>query len=305
VPYLMFLAICAIWGGSFILMKKASLCYTPVTIGAWRVIGGAAVLGAIWGLRRLSATKGRISVDRKWLRPFSIVVVLGFLWPYCIQPYLITRDGSAFVAMTVAFNPLFTIFVSLPLLGIQPTPRQMIGVGGALVCMAILMADGLTRQIPLSHILLGLSVPFGYAVSNVVIRGWLKEIPALDLTLAALSVSLLILGPLALLVPADAEPRLDQWWVATTCMLALGVFGTGLAMYWFNLLIKTQGPLFAGMVTNLVPLGAVFWGWMDSETVTVAQIGAVLGVLSMVTLVQYGSASPTSVSVRPATVARD
>ncbi|HLQ43741.1 MAG TPA: hypothetical protein VK137_03350, partial [Planctomycetaceae bacterium] len=35
--YVLFLLICLIWSGSFLLMKKATLVFSPVSVGAWRV----------------------------------------------------------------------------------------------------------------------------------------------------------------------------------------------------------------------------------------------------------------------------
>lgn len=43
-PYLWFALICAVWGGSFILMKKAALAFSPVAVGMGRALGGAAIL---------------------------------------------------------------------------------------------------------------------------------------------------------------------------------------------------------------------------------------------------------------------
>ncbi len=59
--YVQFLAICLIWGGSFLLMKKAYLAFGPVTIAAWRVLGGAAILALIWlVVRRAQRGGGRL-----------------------------------------------------------------------------------------------------------------------------------------------------------------------------------------------------------------------------------------------------
>ncbi len=60
------------------------------------------------------------------------------------------------------------------------------------------------------------------------------------------------------------------------------------------MLIKTQGPLFAGMVTYVVPVLALFWGQYDSERLTPLQLAAITGVLIMVALVQWGAADPSS-----------
>lgn len=56
-------------------------------------------------------------------------------------------------------------------------------------------------------------------------------------------------------------------------------------------LIQREGPLFAGMTAYLIPLGALAWGWYDDEEVTVLQVVAVLGILAMVALVQFGPRS--------------
>jgi len=49
-------------------------------------------------------------------------------------------------------------------------------------------------------------------------------------------------------------------------------------------------PSVAGMTTNVVPLGAIFWGWFDHEPISAAQCGAMLGILAMVSLVQFRAA---------------
>ncbi|HUY93609.1 MAG TPA: hypothetical protein VMV10_33085 [Pirellulales bacterium] len=61
-------------------------------------------------------------------------------------------------------------------------------------------------------------------------------------------------------------------------------------MLMFNKMVLDQGPLFAGMVTYLVPVGAMVWGWLDEERVTLLQGVALTGIFAMVALVQYGAA---------------
>ena len=171
-PYVLFALICAIWGSSFILMKKATLAFSPVSVAAWRVAGGALVLAALWGLqRRPWKLEGR-----DW-GVIAFVVLVGYAWPYAVQPHLVALHGSAFIGMTVSFVPLLTVIVSVPLLGVYPTKRQLIGVIGGLVCMLALMADGFMRQVPLSDLALAATVPLNYAVTNVVIRRSLQQMP--------------------------------------------------------------------------------------------------------------------------------
>jgi drug/metabolite transporter (DMT)-like permease len=285
-PYVFFLLICGFWSGSFILMKKAALCFSPVGIGAGRVIGGAAVLGIIWWHR-----SQRWSFERQDIGPLVLVVLCGFVWPFSIQPWLVARHGSAFIGMTVSFTPLLTMAVSIPLLGIYPTARQVAGVCGALVFLGVLMWDGLERQIPAAELACAMTVPLSYALTNTVIRRCLSRVRTLELTFVSLLAASSVLIPLAFVGRAETTSGGEDFTVQAIAALAvLGIFGTGVATLMFNRLIVEQGPLFAGMVTNLVPVGAVLWGWGDHEQITVRQIVALLGLVAMVTFVQAGAA---------------
>ena len=284
-PYALFVLICVIWGGSFLLMKKAALVFSPISVGAWRVAGGAAVLAILWLIHR-----DPIGWRRRDAGSLAFVVFAGYVWPYCMQPWLITRHGSSFIGMTVSFTPLFTMLASVPLLGVIPHPRQAVGVLGALLGLGLLMSEGFSRQIPAAHLLLAASVPFGYALVNTWMRRHLTHVPPLMFTFVAMAVASALLQPLSWFTPSPAPPSPNAFWPAVICLLLLSVIGTGLAMFWFNKLIHDRGPLFAGMVTNLVPAGAVVWGWIDGETVTPKQLMALVIILPMVALVQFGDA---------------
>ncbi|MGE0758365.1 MAG: DMT family transporter [Pirellulaceae bacterium] len=283
-PYVLFLACSLVWSTSFILMKKAALGFTPLSIGAWRCVWGATILGVLSWQQGLLHMPSR----RVWW-PMAAVTLLGCAGPYVIQPWVVARQGSAFMALVVSFVPLATIVASVPLLGQWPTMRQTLGVCGALGCMALLMADGLERRAGWSVLTLAALVPCGYALANTVIRRWLQDLPALTLTFFLLTFSAALLLPLSQLQqPPSATGRV--WWGAWLSVAALGLVGTGLATYWFNKLIRDHGPLFAGMTTNLVPLGAVLWGWLDRETVSGRQWLALAGIVMMVAWVQIGAA---------------
>lgn len=285
-PYLWFSLICAVWGSSFILMKKAALVFSPVAVGLGRALGGAAILALLWWWR-----PGRWSLTARDLPPLALVAFCGFAWPYSMQPYLVARHGSAFVGLTITFTPLLTIIASVPLLGVYPTRRQLLGVLGALLFLMLLLLDGWERNVPVRDLFWAVTVPLGYAVTNTIIRRSLRHVPALGLTLVSLSAAAFVLVPLVVLTPGPARASTNDLPLAIASLLVLGVMGTGLAMYLFNQLIHDHGPLFAGMVTNLVPVGALAWGWIDDERVTPLQLAALAGLLTMVAFVQYRAAA--------------
>lgn len=284
-PYILFLLICAIWGSNFMLMKQAALAFSGLEIAIGRVLGGLFVLGLFWWWHG-----ARWQLRRSDWLPLALVVAIGYACPYTIQPVLVGKHGGALIGMSVSFVPLFTVVLSIPFLGIVPSRRQVAGVCGALVCLIAILVDSVERAIPLLDLCLAISVPLGYALANICIRRRLMHISSLDFSFLALLWTVACLLPVLWFDMTPGPPSRGDWLWSLMAVILLGTVGTGLANWMFNLLILQQGPLFAGMVTNLVPLGAVIWGWADREQVTALQIGALVGTMVMVGLVQYGAA---------------
>jgi drug/metabolite transporter (DMT)-like permease len=288
-PYVSFVVVCCIWGSSFVLMKRAMLGLSPIEVGAWRDFGGAVVLALIFLLARR-----QFAVRKQDFIPLLGVAILGFAWPHSVQPELVGRIGGAFVGMTVGMTPLLTIFVSIPILGVFPTPRQVFGIIGALVCMAILMEDGLRHHVALSDLLVAFSVPTTYSIANCWIRRRLRHLPPLELTMLCLGTASCVLLPLSVWFEDDRTLHAPHWPIAVASVAILGIAGTGIATLLFNKLVQDQGPLFATMTTNIVPVGAVLWGWADGERITAVQLAALVGILVMVSIVQFGAAQPVA-----------
>lgn len=276
-----FATICLLWGSNFILMKKALTCFGPVTVGGARVALGAAVVAVIWWLR-----KEAWPVNRKHAGHLCMVAFLSYIYPYIAQPYLINRSqSSAFVGMMVSLVPLSTILVSIPMLRIHPTPRQIIGVVGGLLCFCLVFYEGFTvRGLSAFDLLLAGSVPIGYAAINTYIKKYLSDVPPIPLTLISLAMAAVAILPIGLAI----EPmRLDDnlpW--ALIALITLGSIGTGVATILFYKLIRERGPLFAGMVTYIIPTLAMLFGAADREKLTLLQLFALLGIFAMVALVQ-------------------
>ncbi len=300
---LRFLAVCFVWGASFWLMKEAGAVFGAWTIGATRVVLAGAVLGAWVKLRKPAAGAapgaGGLRAALRGRRAawgFGFVVVLGFVYPFWMQPLLIGRlQNSGFIGMTVAIVPLSTIAASAVLLRRRPTRREWVGVLAGLAAMPLLAGAGAKLGVGAGSLLLALSIPFVYACSNTVIRATLSGVGAVRLTAGACGAAALVLVPLAAGEPvrwaADPAGNLR----AAAALATLGLVGTGLALALFNRLIQTRGPLYAGMVTYVIPVEALLLGWLDGEPVAPAQLLALAVILASVAVVQWpaGPGTPT------------
>jgi drug/metabolite transporter (DMT)-like permease len=275
----LFLFTSVTWGASFILMKKAGLAFGPITIGCLRVAGGALALAAL-----ATVTKGWWRPRRRDLAAVALVIALGYALPYCLQPYLITRHGSSFVGIMIGLQPLLTILVSMPMLGTRPNARELIGVIGGLICLVALMQDGLSRSVPWPHFAMAVSVPLGYVIANIAVKKYFSAANPLGLTIFLLIITSMILAPFSAR-ESVAREHLVQ---ASVAVAILGILGTGLCAYAFYVMIRERGPLYASMITYLIPLGALAFGWFDGERITAVQVAAVMGILAMVALVEVG-----------------
>jgi drug/metabolite transporter (DMT)-like permease len=274
-------------------MERATHAFGPVGVGIGRLLGGAAVLAGVWWLQR---ARHRVSLADVWR--IAGVALVGTSWPFVVQPYCLGQGfGHSYFGMMVALVPLATIVVSVPMLGVWPTKRQVIGVLGGFVCMLLLLQDGSARGMSARLLTFALTVPLSYALGNTYLKWKLSHVHSVPLTALVLAIAAAWLAPLEL-TPGVLErlslmgpSQPNDVAMAIGALAILGVVGTGVAVLLFIHLVVREGPLFAGMVTYVVPVFALMWGAIDGETITPRQLFAMTGVLAMVALVQLGGRS--------------
>ncbi len=262
VAHLAFCFCCFVWGTSFILLERVTHVIGPVEIGIWRMLSGAAVVGACWWVKR--------DAYRMTGRDFALIAVASLLFtapPQVIQAYVLEQGfGHGFFGTMVAAIPLMTIVVSVPMLGVRPTGHQLFGVLGGLGCIFLLVEDGVHRGMSAGLLALTMVIPLSSALSNTFYKWKLPHVPAAPLTTMMLLVSAVALLPL------EAAPRfLNIYGIgmpvgtsvsadAVTYLLLLGIVGSGISTMVYIWLVLTRGPLFAGMTTYVVPVIALLMG---------------------------------------------
>ncbi len=277
--YLLFIITSLIWGAAFFLMKKAGLAFGPLTIGASTTFGGALVLWIPWLVKR-----NKWQVRRQHLIPLLIVALIGYIFPYAAQPFLVKLIGHGFIGMLVALVPIFTILVSIPLLRIYPSRKQFFGTLIGMVCLILMVIDGLDRNVSLFYLFVALLVPFCYAVANALVQRSLQDLPPIILVALFMTAGTIALTPLSLIFETITID--DNFASAIVAIVLLSIFARGIAMLFFYKMIQVNGPLFASMVTYVIPIEALMWSWLDNERITFVQVSAILIVLLVVGVVQ-------------------
>ena len=282
---LLFIGITILWGTSFLLMKKTLLVFEPVTVAAVRMVFGSVTLSILWYWR---GTRWPFTA-RDWPR-LVLMALVAYIVPFVVQPTVIqlveryANHGSAFGAMMVSFVPLLTIIVSLPMLGMRPSARQLLGVLGGMVFIGWLYRNELSMNVPWWCLALGSITPLCYALGNTYIKRRWSDKPVTVMIATFLAISALPTTPYALAVE---EITINESFImACVCLVTLGVVNTGLSSYMFFKIVQDRGPLYAGMTAYTIPCTAIVLAWLDGEAIRVGQLVPIAGVLAMVALVQ-------------------
>src|SRR3954452_7355041 len=294
--WLWLLGLSAIWGGSYLLIKIGLRDLSPEMVAFARIALAAAVLLAIAARRgALAALRGRL----RWVAMLAAVQVAG--------PFLLIAAGeqsisSSLAGILVATTPIFTALLALRL---DPEERsegmRLVGVGVGIAGVVAIFGLDLSG----SGVLGGLAVVlagFGYAVGGFVFKARFADAPPLGVVAGVMAASaLMLLVPAAVPLPSSA-PSIGP----VAAVVALGLFGTGLAFVIFYALIATVGPARTMLVSYVAPGFAVVYGaWFLSEPITAGKVIGLAAVLVGSWLGAGGSVRAGEAAVEEAAVASE
>lgn len=265
----MLLLLAAVWGSSFILMKVGLFGWTHpqeepimngVQLGLLRMClaGTVFIPFAIPHVRGLSRTT--------WVA-LAINGFVGSLIPAMLFAWAQMGLPSAVAGMLNALSPLWTLVIAVGVYGTVVRKRQwwglLIGFLGAMGLMSLKDASGEVHFGAAGLLVLATAC---YGLSINVVRNRLTGLPAVAISALALSMTAL---PAGLGFLASGGPQALQGHPAAgeslLAVVILAWFGTASALIFFNALIKRTDALFASSVTYVIPLVALFWGWLDGE----------------------------------------
>lgn len=258
-----------IWGSSFILMKKALTTYSPIEITLYRIFIVFLVFFPL-------GIKSFFKIKKKTSFVLLLSAIIGSVIPYFLFIKAQTKIDSSLNGILNSITPLFTLLFGVIIFKQKTNFRAIIGVMVGLIGATSLIFLSSGGDIFSSSILYALFPVLGsacYALNINIIKTYLQDIPALKIT----SWSFIFIGPIAgllLFFETDFANNLtnnDPNYLNFICINILGVLGSGLAFWVFNLLIKETSSVFASSVTYLIPIVAIFWGVIDGEDFGIVQ----------------------------------
>jgi len=258
------LVLCAvIWGFSYFLIKHALKGFSPIQVADLRMLaGGITLLPFLYlGFKKIP--------KNKYFYVF-ICSVIGSGIPIYLYPLAQTHISSSVTGIINSLTPLCTYFIGILFFKLPNKKMKLIGVMVGLLGAISLIVFKPQAELKADFFFLcvALSVPFMYGLSSNVLKKNLMGIPSLPLTSMMYFILLIPSIPLFFITDVPTKLKLDP--IAREALpyaLLLGVFGTAVAMSLFNILIQRAHIMFAASVTYLMPVVAIFIGFLDKETI--------------------------------------
>lgn len=251
-----------IWGSSFILIKKSLIGFTPLQLGALRII----ISGFFVFLFGFNTIKGLTKTQWKWL---VISGFLGTFFPVFFFAYAQTEIDSAVASILNALVPLNTILLGFAVFKIASNKRQILGVIIGFVGTAFLILDGAQLNPHQNYLYAGLVLISGvlYGANVNIIKRHLQDVKAITIAVGNFA-AIVIPAFIVLLFTNFFSKETFQgqdFVISLVYVIILSAFGTALAKVMFNKLVQMATPVFASSVTYVMPIVAVFWGLLDGE----------------------------------------
>ncbi len=268
-PIILLMALALIWGSSFILMKNGLKVYSASQVATMRMFFSFICL--------LPLTLRHIW--RIPLRRYGMITLVGLLGngiPAILFATAQTKLNSSTAGVLNCLTPLFTLIVAAVFFrqkfGMRKVVGVVLGLFGA-VALIMLRSNG-SIDPNYTYGLYILLATICYAWSVNLIKHYLHDLPALSIS----AMALLFIGPAFgyyLFQHTDFMIRTelsDGGLIAMSYVFLLAMFGTALSLILFNKLVQLTNPIYASSVTYLIPIVAIFWGFVDGESITFIHI---------------------------------
>lgn len=252
-------ALGAVWGASFLFIKVV-----VEDTGPFELVFGRLLFGLVAVVAYLAATRKRLQFDRKLLVQVSAVSFIGNIVPFAFIAWGEEHISSGTASILNAMVPIFTAVVAAAALEEERfTTGRLVGLMLGFLGVAVLTGEDVL-DITSSNVLGQLAVLAAtvmYGVAAVLNRKILHgrdpvNLAALQVALGAFYAGLILFAGRG--GRPDFHVGLDAW----SSVIALGIFGTGLGMIAFLWLIENIGSVRASLVTYVIPVVAVFLGWI-------------------------------------------
>ncbi len=256
-----FIILAFIWGGSFILIKKGLIQFTPIQVGAFRIAISALAFIPIFLISKVPFPKGKI-----WI--VTLVVLTGNGIPAFLFALAETRLGSAVTGVLNSLTPVFALLMGLIFFGTPFKKHYLLGLFLGCLGIAILMFGEKDWRIS-SYVLFVVAGTLCYGLSANLVKHYCQDIHPIALT----AVGFFFLGIISTIIlwitgAFDKMASAETWEVSMPSLIVLALVCTVFANILFYWLIQKTTVIFGSAIAYAIPCMALVWGSIDGEHIT-------------------------------------
>jgi drug/metabolite transporter (DMT)-like permease len=251
-----FLFLGLIWGSSFLFIALGLETLSPTGIAFWRTFIGAITLLAVVLIGRIKFVRGWNAWVRIWIAGLFMSAIPAVLFGYAEQ-----HVSSALASIINASTPIFTVIAILIAFRAEKPKREVligltVGLLGVFVVLGIWNGFGANEPLAIGALILAVIC---YGIGSPFLRKYVEplKIKPEAAVFGQVSTSAITLLPFYLFGGLTAGPITFN---AVAAMLALGVFGTGLAYVMYYKLLAQVGSAIGSAVTYISPIVGVILG---------------------------------------------
>ncbi|HVJ43715.1 MAG TPA: DMT family transporter [Dongiaceae bacterium] len=256
---MLLLLLSGLWGGSFFFFKILVAELPPFTVVLGR-LGFAAILVNLYLLARRDPLPASFQL---WAR-FLAMGLLNNVIPFTLIVYGETRISSGLASILNTMTPVFGVIVAHFLTATEKLTWArgagvLLGLAGVVVLIGPDAVAGLGRQDVVGETCC-LVAALSYAFAGIYGRRF-RGTPPLKVAAGQITGSALLLLPVAALIdkPWNLPAPSAQVWLA---FAGIAVLSTALAYLLYFRILATAGATNLLLVTFLLPVSALFLGWL-------------------------------------------
>ena len=248
--WVLFLAMCFIWGIPYLLIKVAVSDLNPVTLVFFRTVVGALILLPI------AAARGSLSPLRPYWRWILAYTVIEVAVPWVLLAHGEVRLTSSLTGLLIAATPFVTVVLGLITRSHERfDARRVVGLAVGLLGVAALVGLNVAADDLVAAGEVGL-VAVCYAIGPTIVARRLSNVPGIGVVAVSLVLPAIAYAPLALTHLPSAIPPPQ----VLLAVAILGVVCTALGFLLFFALIAEVGPVRASVITYVNPAVALALG---------------------------------------------
>ena len=276
-----------VWGASFLFIKVGVATIPPLTFVFFRLTIAALLLFAVMRFQRLKLPRER----NLWIG-LGFVGFINAALPYTMfawGEHQMGANASGLASIYNATTPLWTVVLAQVFVRDERlTPIRTLGVviGFAGVVFLFASSIGNIGKTDTLGQLVCLIAASCYGVGTLYVRRKFGSVPALISAFGQMFTGAIWLLPVAVIVDHN------QWktpsLASVGALLGLAILGTGVAQILYFALVKQVGATRTSQVTYLLPVFAIFWGWLLLKEPLRADMLIGLGVILLGVVVVNG-----------------